>query len=259
MLPSGVLHNWNPFCRVFLLWLAITIEPFVHVRVECVLRLFEIAYIHEQRINITFCFELGKMFTEAYEWWKTNTAVLPQPPYSPGLVPADFFLFPKLKPTLNGRRFQTIQEITENSQTELRAIRNNGLPGLFPGVITMLGAVHQCRRGVLWRRWGSLSCRHVRNSYKNNSETFWTDHVCNIVLWCMNDFVCSIKNSRGFEINQLYDCFVPVNEKIIFRRKWSKPQKYGGFPIARGIGTRVCRNDIDPINTLCCQSLHFIF
>jgi hypothetical protein len=51
----------------------------------------------------------------------TNTTVLPQPPYSPDLAPVNFFLFPKPKFTLKGR-FQTIQEITENSQTESSAI-----------------------------------------------------------------------------------------------------------------------------------------
>jgi hypothetical protein len=45
--------------------------------------------------------------------------MLPQPPYSLGLALADFFFLPKLKSTLKGQRFQTIQEITENSQTEL--------------------------------------------------------------------------------------------------------------------------------------------
>ena len=34
-----------------------------------------------------------------------------QPPYSPDLVPWDFWLFPKLKPPLKGKRFQTITEI----------------------------------------------------------------------------------------------------------------------------------------------------
>jgi transposase len=52
----------------------------------------------------------------------TNITVLPQPPYSPDLAPADIFLLPKLKSTLKGWRFQTIQEITENSQAELRTI-----------------------------------------------------------------------------------------------------------------------------------------
>jgi len=42
---------------------------------------------------------------------KHQTSIVPHPPYSPDLAPADFFLFPKLKTTLKGRRFQTIEEI----------------------------------------------------------------------------------------------------------------------------------------------------
>jgi transposase len=53
---------------------------------------------------------------------KNETTVVPQPSYSPDLAPADFFLFPKLKSTLKGRRFESIEEIEENSLTELRAI-----------------------------------------------------------------------------------------------------------------------------------------
>ena len=39
-----------------------------------------------------------------------------------GLSPADFFLFPKLRIALKGRRFQTIEKIQENAIRELRAI-----------------------------------------------------------------------------------------------------------------------------------------
>jgi transposase len=53
---------------------------------------------------------------------KNETTVVPQPPYSPDLAPADFFLFPKLKSTLKGQRFDSIEEIEENSLTELRVI-----------------------------------------------------------------------------------------------------------------------------------------
>ena len=42
---------------------------------------------------------------------KHQTSVVPLPPCSPDLAPADFFLFPKLEPTLKGRRFETIEEI----------------------------------------------------------------------------------------------------------------------------------------------------
>jgi transposase len=50
---------------------------------------------------------------------KHETTVLPQPPYSPDLAPADFFLFQKLKSTLKGQRFHSVEEIKENSLTTL--------------------------------------------------------------------------------------------------------------------------------------------
>jgi transposase len=43
-----------------------------------------------------------------------ETTVVPQLPYSPDLAPADFYVFLKLKPSLKGRRFQTIEEIEKN-------------------------------------------------------------------------------------------------------------------------------------------------
>ena len=46
---------------------------------------------------------------------KYETTVVPQSPYSPDLALADFFLFPKWKSSLKGRRFQTVEEIGENS------------------------------------------------------------------------------------------------------------------------------------------------
>ena len=40
-----------------------------------------------------------------------NTVIMPQPPYSLDLAPCDFLLFPKLKRSMKGRRFATIEEI----------------------------------------------------------------------------------------------------------------------------------------------------
>jgi len=62
---------------------------------------------------------------------KQDTIVMPQPPYSPDLAPADFFLFPKLKSTLKGRRFQTIEEIKENSLQDLCVILQNTFQDTF--------------------------------------------------------------------------------------------------------------------------------
>jgi hypothetical protein len=53
---------------------------------------------------------------------KNQTSVVPHPPYSRDLAPADFFLFPKLKTTLKGCCLQTVEEIRENVIRELCAI-----------------------------------------------------------------------------------------------------------------------------------------
>ena len=44
-------------------------------------------------------------------------------PYSPDLVPCDFWLFPTLKSPLKGKGFQTIDEIQENTTGQLLATR----------------------------------------------------------------------------------------------------------------------------------------
>ena len=62
---------------------------------------------------------------------KNETTVVPQPPHSPDLAPADFFLFPKWKSSLKGRRFQTVEEIEENSIRDLRAVPQNTFQHAF--------------------------------------------------------------------------------------------------------------------------------
>jgi len=62
---------------------------------------------------------------------KYQTSVVPHPPYSPDLAPANLFLFPKLKITLKGRRFQTVAEIQENAKRELRAITESAFQEAF--------------------------------------------------------------------------------------------------------------------------------
>jgi hypothetical protein len=70
-----------------------------------------------------------RLLTDAlliYEFlMKHEATVVPQVPYSPDLAPADFFLFPKLKPSLKGHQFQVVEEIEENSLQDLHAILQN--------------------------------------------------------------------------------------------------------------------------------------
>lgn len=112
----------------------------------------------EQRAAIKFCFKCGKTATETFEmlkqiarvrphfhatkdWFllhdnapaynagtvrkflmKKNVVVLNHSPYSPDLAPADYFLFPKLKLKLKGRRFEDVATIQANVTRELYSI-----------------------------------------------------------------------------------------------------------------------------------------
>jgi len=62
---------------------------------------------------------------------KNNMTVVPHPPYSPDLGPCDFFLFPKLKLRMKCRRFDTIEEIQEESQRILDTIPKRDFQGCF--------------------------------------------------------------------------------------------------------------------------------
>ena len=53
---------------------------------------------------------------------KHQITQLTQPRYSSDLVPCDFWLFPKLKPPLKGKRYQILDEIKENTTGQLMAI-----------------------------------------------------------------------------------------------------------------------------------------
>jgi len=74
---------------------------------------------------------------------KQETIVVPQPPYSPDLAPADFFLFPKLKSTLKGRRFQTIRGDKRKFATGPSRHPAKHVPGRVPELEKTLGAVYQ--------------------------------------------------------------------------------------------------------------------
>ena len=49
---------------------------------------------------------------------KNSMPLIRQAPYSPDLAPCDFWLFPKLKTTLKGRRFQSHYEKSDGGASE---------------------------------------------------------------------------------------------------------------------------------------------
>jgi hypothetical protein len=56
---------------------------------------------------------------------------LRHPPYSPDLVPADFFLFPKIKTQLKGRRFHSVGDIQRESQKVMDSLTQNDFKATF--------------------------------------------------------------------------------------------------------------------------------
>jgi hypothetical protein len=74
--------------------------------------------------------------------------VIPHPPYSPDLAPCGFFLFPKTKLKLKGRRFDTIEEIQAESQRVVDSMTEKDFPETFQK----------------WRRWTSVYMRERTTS-----------------------------------------------------------------------------------------------
>ena len=56
---------------------------------------------------------------------------VPHPPYSPDLVPCDFWLFPKLKEKLRGCRYETIEEMKEAMTKVLDMLTQEDFHGAF--------------------------------------------------------------------------------------------------------------------------------
>ena len=124
----------------------------LHERVYCVAVIFKMTEQVEQRSCIRVCVKLEHFLSGNYAddseghrygqlvissfittmcplmhhvscsfLMKYQITQVTQPPYSPDLVPCDFWLFPKLKSPLKGRRFQTIHEFQENTVGQLMA------------------------------------------------------------------------------------------------------------------------------------------
>jgi hypothetical protein len=74
-------------------------------------------------------------------------AVIAHLPHSLDLAPCDFFLFPKMKLKLKGRRFDTTEEIQAESQREQSD--RKGLQGSVPKMEETVGPVYTCGRELL--------------------------------------------------------------------------------------------------------------
>ena len=96
-----------------------------------------------------------------------------QLPYSPDLTPCNFWLFPELKSSFKGKRFQTINEIHDNTMGRLMVIGRNVWGPKVPtlkGTEASLSYV-QC---FLYPVSSSINVSIFHITYL---DTFWTDLI----------------------------------------------------------------------------------
>ena len=107
------------------------------------------------------------------DFWQNIQPPRWQPPYSPDLEPWNFWLFPKVKSPLKGKRFQTFGEIQENIMGKLmvpgRTVWGPKVP-TFKGTEESLSYV-QCFLYLL------SSSVNVSIFHITWLDTFWIDHV----------------------------------------------------------------------------------
>jgi hypothetical protein len=79
---------------------------------------------------------------------KDNVPTLKHRPYSPGLAPADFCLFPRLKSALQEEHFYDATDIIKNVMEELKRLSQNGFQECFQKHLQPLAEVYSCTRGL---------------------------------------------------------------------------------------------------------------
>jgi len=72
--------------------------------------------IHHDNTPAHTALRIGQFFTSQ------DMTLVPHPPYSPDLAPADTFLFPRMKRDLKGRRFDTLEDVFATSTRALNSI-----------------------------------------------------------------------------------------------------------------------------------------
>ena len=101
-----------------------------------------------------------------------------QPLHSPDLVPCDFWLFPKLKSPLKGKRFQTVNVIKQNTMWQLMA---SGRTVWGPKVPILKGTEMSLSyvQYFLYLLSSSINIPIFHITWMN---TFWTDPVCYLTV-----------------------------------------------------------------------------
>ena len=163
---------------------------------------FRITKQVEQWICITFCIKLEHSLWKLFRWFgrpqlwvigsfitttcplmhhiscsflvKHQITQVIQPLYSPYLVPYNFWIFPKWKSPLKGKRFQSIDEIQENMMGQLIA---TGTTVLGPKLATLKGTEASLSYVQCFFYLVSSSI-NISILYITWLDTSWTSYIC---------------------------------------------------------------------------------
>ncbi|GFS55666.1 histone-lysine N-methyltransferase SETMAR [Trichonephila clavipes] len=80
---------------------------------------------------------------------QNNVEILPHPPYSPGLAPGNFCLFPQLKKPLQGKRFASNKACVKDAEAVLKQVSQNGLLHVFKKWIELWDKCITCHGSYL--------------------------------------------------------------------------------------------------------------
>jgi hypothetical protein len=89
-----------------------------------------------------------------------SICVIQQPPYSPELAPADFFLFPKVKLALKGERFSDISDIQRGVTKQVKGVSLQDFHHAFEDLLS-----------VVWS-WGAIILKVCNQNSKYINSFF---------------------------------------------------------------------------------------
>ena len=86
-----------------------------------------------------------------------NIMVCPHPPFSPDWAPCDFWLFPKVKMSMKGKRFESIQDIKAAKTAQLKTLTKEDFQNCFRKWQGRWDSVFEARGSILRGINGNVS------------------------------------------------------------------------------------------------------
>ncbi len=128
LLYFSIWKAWSQeFCLRRSQWMRSCISIF-YKRIRCVwpqLWANNSWLFHQENAPMHSAFKIRDFFA------KNQVNVLDHPPYSPDLTPCDFFLFHKIKNTLKGHNFKSVEDIQKKSTSALKGIKEEEFSACF--------------------------------------------------------------------------------------------------------------------------------